>query len=154
MWMPATGGSTFLGEGARDLREEEHVSCSVYPPTGRPFLQQELRHVLCSSDCSGLPCNVKLGKWGVQQRKTQKKVSSSEIDLNCLSDLYFNYFKFSLQTNILGSCFQLLLVESVELSYVFFCFVFPFLQSYAHVWEAYRCLPAERDLYSIKTRLI
>lgn len=131
--MPATGGSTFLGEGARDLREEEHVSCSVYPPTGRPFLQQELRHVLCSSDCSGLPCNVKLGKWGVQQRKTQKKVSSSEIDLNCLSDLYFNYFKFSLQTNILGSCFQLLLVESVELSYVFFCFVFPFLQSYAHV---------------------
>lgn len=88
--MPVTGGSTFLGEGARDLREEEHVSCSVYPPTGRPFLQQELRHVLCSSDCSGLPCNVKLGKGGggsTKKKNKEKKVSSSEIDLNCLSDL-------------------------------------------------------------------
>lgn len=75
--MPVTGGSTFLGEGARDLREEEHVSCSVYPPTGRPFLQQELRHVLCSSDCSGLPCNVKLGKGGggVNKEKKQRKKS-------------------------------------------------------------------------------
>lgn len=57
-------------------------------------------------------------------------MQSSKIDLNCLSDLkliliilnsLFKYFRFM---------FQLFLVESVELPYVF---VLPFLQSYAHV---------------------
>lgn len=87
------------------------------------------------------------GFWGEKNPKQTKKTSRAQksnpivypnlkliwIILNSL----FRYFSFT---------FSWLSLWSFHMSFYFF------FQSYAHICGAYWCLPAERDLHSLKTR--